>query len=457
MHNLGLNLKHVAICEPLRARNCIYYHDKFHAIFDVPSIEIDYKLSPFMTMMLVESKSDLTMQELISLGIVNQKLANKVATLFSRYQKIGETNFGFLGEKKPESGHHVESLNIYSRKSSTQKISDKLMIFNDHLNFILLVLEVCTLQPSDDILDYLFFDDKACQFVLSPKIKVLVGDQFVINLVDNCLKDMMKPFEMQTFFTKSNYKMNFLSCIKDITDLEQLDLDEDYELLQKGLNLIQPERYFDFIMSLDLDMIQIKSTIQFISRNLVTEQMLQNALNVLMDFETDLSIMMMVFERLNRLLISKIEAWKVRFNPKSYRNHSRDTSYNPQLSQQSGDFEMDGPHFREYLNYMLRCFCEHSEIITQESLKYVINLIAVVNSYMSTTIFEILKENEDLTEYLEYLQIQSVYFEQYHSPKAYYSYMLRSDSQLKLSDSGMVLKFLSLNSLLLAEGFNSKG
>jgi hypothetical protein len=44
---------------------------------------IDYKLGSFLATILIETKDDLTMQELVSLGIVRQKFVNKVTELFS--------------------------------------------------------------------------------------------------------------------------------------------------------------------------------------------------------------------------------------------------------------------------------------------------------------------------------------------------------------------------------------
>lgn len=161
----------------------------------------------------------------------------------------------------------------------------------------------------------------------------------------------------------------------------------------------------------------------------------------------------MVFGALNRLIVAKIEAWKDRFkqtNTLDDRNRKNSTF------KMKEDFSVDGVNLRKYLTYMLMSYGKYSEEIEQEDLKYVINLISIINCNLSTSIFQILKENDDLVDFLDYLQAQSIYFEQYHSPQVYYKYMLRSNSKIRLNDSGTVLKFLSLNSLLLAQNHASK-
>jgi ubiquitin C-terminal hydrolase len=54
-------------------------------------------------------------------------------------------------------------------------------------------------------------------------------------------------------------------------------------------------------------------------------------------------------------------------------------------------------------------FSKFSDYLQQDDLKFVIKLLDIVNSNLSGNIFRILKENEDLTEFIDYLQHQSVY------------------------------------------------
>ena len=152
----------------------------------------------------------------------------------------------------------------------------------------------------------------------------------------------------------------------DHIDFEALSLLTIY----LGLKMVDPERHFDLLMSIDLDKLNDPAKISLICFH-VLEKSLERALLIFQDQTTNIRITMMVLTHINRLLCAHLTCFgKVEIFERVCSGRQPLVSFD--------DYKIDGANFRKYVYFMISFFAKFGDDLPADQVLCASDLIAKV-------------------------------------------------------------------------------
>lgn len=253
LRNMGFNTMNICLVENLTEKALVDKNERFKNIFSPIDIKIEYMFNHFRKLMLADAKRDLTLHEMVGFKFFSEKLCGKF-----------------------------------------RKVTDAL---KDHFSFILLILEVFLFENHLNFIEKIDFEERRIEESLLSEI----GDLLIKKLIKECFFDVDFKEKNQRFFTEDNRIMQSLSDFKHVKIVNKEVNSLPWDLFTKGVKVIPEDRSLRFMLTIEVEDFP-QDHLKFIAKHHVSPQLIQSAMNVLMDYETDHENQLIIVKCLNYFL-----------------------------------------------------------------------------------------------------------------------------------------------------------
>jgi hypothetical protein len=290
LKNMGINSSLVYLAERLTPLSLNDRFLRYKNFFESPEIQIEYKINQFRNLLLADARNELTMKELVGLNFFSEKLS--------------------------------------------QKFSNKMDAIKDHNSFIVYMLEVVLCQHHSEFLDGVDFDNRR----LSERLKNLIEDKLILEMIDYCFHDREQEEERQTFFTGFNAKMSSLNMFQTVEVSELRFNSINWEVFNKGIKLVPKGLRLKFLLSLDIREMS-REHLRLIANEHMNSFIVKETLGILSEYETDFESQLIVVRCINFFLGEILE------------NNRKNVLY------------MDTRELRQYVLYVMNLYQTYSDVV----------------------------------------------------------------------------------------------
>jgi len=262
--------------------------DDLEIFLNQPGVYLDYKLANFKKLMVAEGAEETSLDICVKMNIINK-------LLFENMERVED-------------------------------------MVSDHLNFVIILLEIATVSSADNFIKEIDFKNGN----LASSLRQKVRDPFILDLIEDCLKDRFK--EESSFFNRSYKSLSFLESMAN-GEFENVEYDNVEEsIFVAGLKCIPIGKSLTFLISIEGSEFSVEKEF-IIAQSIINRKLISSTVFILSDFGTGL------FLSLNIIKVV--------------------TYYTTLLldGNSSQSYSLDSPSFRQFILIALRVYSLHSDLV----------------------------------------------------------------------------------------------